>query len=1182
MSGRSRRPAFAESPPGSRIEAALRRTRAALAVIDENGAVVEASPGFAALAGAEPGGLDGVSIFDVVHADDRSVVAALLASAEAEAVIRLGSAGDFRPCAVIADSLAGDPAVRGVVLVARGVSAPGLAESEQSPERDFLVGGNPAYAYRVEPGARGGRLVESERLRALTGYADDEPAPWLAGWLAVVHPADRTRFSEEDARTERTGEPFSLDYRIVRRDGEVRRVRDRALPELDDAGCVVAWTGLLIDVTDDHDRVGLPTDAGDRARRILDRLPVAIYEQDIRPDGREGGSFINRKMADLLGYGGADWEPSWGLWEDRIHPGDREAVFAAERHCDATGEPFRMEYRMLARDGRVVWLRDEAVRTWLFPDGRQIWHGAMTDITDEVAARDALAASEARFGALVRRSHDLIAVVDRGATIRYLSPSAQRLLGFRPEDLIGTSALDRVHPDDAPALRSAIAACAEPGMETPLLRLRLRRADGSWRSFEATGANLTDEPAVGGIVFNARDVTERVAAERSLRESEARFQHFLDRTPVLALLTDADGRYLWGNEQVRRWFGIDPASLVGRSVSDWQPEAVATDVLARNRAVLETGKPAESEEQVVAADGTELVLLSIAFPLVGANNEPLVGVVAVDVAEQRRAAEAERMLAAMVESVEEAIVMRSLAGTILSWNPGAERLYGYSADEVIGSTIGVLVPPEFASEVAGATERIRRGERVGPIESRRLHRNGREIDVSYTLAPVRDETGEVVATVAVARDHSEPIRVREELRRANEELERRVVERTSQLSVVNARLTHNLTELERTQQALRQRVAAFRQQAQLLDLANDAIVVTDLGGTVVYWNAAAARLYGWSAEEAVGSPAEDLLAPALPEPVEAIVAQLERRGGWEGVVEHRRKDGSLIAVESRWALQRDDRGAPATILTINRDVTERTRIDRERADLARAARAHARRVEELAQLKDDFTAIVAHELVSPVAAIRWFAEVLAMDDLTPGEREHALATIRAETDLLHVLVDDVRAIAKVDRDDFSVVPRPVAVREIVDAAAAFARSLPGNHPFSIEGDVDGRVDADPARIGQVIRNLLGNAAKYTPAGTPIALRVDRHGPRVRIEVADEGPGIDPADAEVIFEKYRRGRQDGGRHVAGAGIGLYVGKRIAQAHGGDLTLRTQPGGGSVFGFDLEPADPAAGASHSEQK
>ena len=112
--------------------------------------------------------------------------------------------------------------------------------------------------------------------------------------------------------------------------------------------------------------------------------------------------------------------------------------------------------------------------------------------------------------------------------------------------------------------------------------------------------------------------------------------------------------------------------------------------------------------------------------------------------------------------------------------------------------------------------------------------------------------------------------------------------------------------------------------------------------------------------------------------------------------------------------------------------------------------------------------------------------------------------------------------------------------------------------------------ADPERIGQVLRNLLSNAAKYSPEGTPIELRVIGKKGRVRLEVADRGPGIHPEDVTRIFEKFGRGRDREGRKMPGVGLGLYLSQRIVRGHGSELTVRTRPGGGSVFGFDLEVA------------
>lgn len=133
-----------------------------------------------------------------------------------------------------------------------------------------------------------------------------------------------------------------------------------------------------------------------------------------------------------------------------------------------------------------------------------------------------------------------------------------------------------------------------------------------------------------------------------------------------------------------------------------------------------------------------------------------------------------------------------------------------------------------------------------------------------------------------------------------------------------------------------------------------------------------------------------------------------------------------------------------------------------------------------------------------------------------------------------------------------------------------ARTLP-DHPF-IE-DIDAAVlaaavHADPERIGQVLRNLVGNAGKHTPSGTRIELRARRDGTRVRIEVADTGPGIPQEDLGRIFEKFGRGRDVEGRRVPGVGLGLYLSRRIIQAHGGTITITSCEGEGSVFGFSLE--------------
>ncbi len=256
-------------------------------------------------------------------------------------------------------------------------------------------------------------------------------------------------------------------------------------------------------------------------------------------------------------------------------------------------------------------------------------------------------------------------------------------------------------------------------------------------------------------------------------------------------------------------------------------------------------------------------------------------------------------------------------------------------------------------------------------------------------------------------------------------------------------------------------------------------------------------------------------------------------------------------------------------------VKELRRVAAERARLLAAEKEQTRRLEELAEMKADFTAMVAHELNSPLFAIRGLADMAASENLSPERRRRALDAIQAEADALDALINDVRASAKIERDDFAVEPLPVPMDALLDAAAAYAATLPGDHPFDTvvgtNGDSDAAsalVLADQERIGQVLRNLLSNAARYSPEGSPIELRAIPLAGRIRLEVADRGRGIRPDDLPRIFEKFDRGRDREARRTSGMGLGLYLSRRIVRAHNAELTVNSTPGEGSVFAFELE--------------
>src|SRR5215218_8010205 len=252
-------------------------------------------------------------------------------------------------------------------------------------------------------------------------------------------------------------------------------------------------------------------------------------------------------------------------------------------------------------------------------------------------------------------------------------------------------------------------------------------------------------------------------------------------------------------------------------------------------------------------------------------------------------------------------------------------------------------------------------------------------------------------------------------------------------------------------------------------------------------------------------------------------------------------------------------------------ISELRRVASERATLLATERERATRLNELNAMRSDFSAMIAHELETPIAAVRKLNEMLCAEGEDPGVREYATGATERELDALTNLVSDVRAVAAVEREGFEIEARPLPLEKLLTDAEAYARTLPADQPFRQvrEDGPDAKklVMADPERIGQVLRNLLSNAAKYSSEGAPIELRVVGKKGHIRLEVADRGPGIHPDDVMRIFEKFGRGRDREWRKTPGVGLGLYLSRRIVRGHGSELTVRTRPGGGSVFGFEL---------------
>ena len=253
-----------------------------------------------------------------------------------------------------------------------------------------------------------------------------------------------------------------------------------------------------------------------------------------------------------------------------------------------------------------------------------------------------------------------------------------------------------------------------------------------------------------------------------------------------------------------------------------------------------------------------------------------------DITERKQAERTTSLLAAIVDSSDDAIISKKLDGTITSWNQSAEQLFGYKAEEAVGQHITLIVPWERRSEEEDILRRLARGERVDHFETERKRKDGATVDVSLTISPIRDAAGRVIGASKVARD---------------------------------------ITERKQAERAL-------SEQARLLDLSNDAILVRDAGDHVTYWNKAATELYGFTREEALGRVTHELLQTQFPADLGMINKQLHRDERWNGELVHIGKDGTKVIVISRWALDRQANGNALRILETNTDITQQKRTEK--------------------------------------------------------------------------------------------------------------------------------------------------------------------------------------------------------------------------------------------------------------
>jgi PAS domain S-box-containing protein len=486
-----------------------------------------------------------------------------------------------------------------------------------------------------------------------------------------------------------------------------------------------------------------------------------------------------------------------------------------------------------------------------------------------------------------------------------------------------------------------------------------------------------------------------------------------------------------------------------------------------------------------------------------------------------------RHLARVIESSDDAIVSRDLDGIITSWNRAAERMFGYTAEEAVGRSIRMIIPDERQSEEDAVLHEVRAGRAVSHFETVRRTKSGTRIPISLTVSPIYDDAGTVIGASKIARDISDR-------RRAD---------------------------------------LATQHLAAVVQFSDDAIVTKDLDGTITSWNAAAERMFGYTAAEAIGRSVRMLIPPDRQTEEDTVLARI--RAGH--AVDHfetirLRKDGTTIVISLTVSPILDETGVVVGASKIARDISERVRL------LALAQQA--------SRAKDDFLAVLSHELRTPLHAIVGYTRLLRGGVLSGEKATRAIEALERNSHALGQMVEDVLDISRIASGKVRLDVQPIELSQVVHHAISSVLPAADAKGVRIETVIDprsGPVSGDPARLQQVVWNLLSNAVKFTPRHGRVHVALERVDSYIELVISDTGAGIAPQFLPHVFDQFSQYDTGLTRRSGGLGLGLSIVRHIVEMHGGTVEA-SSPGTdqGSTFRIRMPTrivhATPIAAGTH----